>query len=303
MAGAGGGNDRNDGKGGTRGAFARPFLPVTISDACEMRKDRAKKVTLPLLKKMKDAGRRIVALTAYDREFASIADEGGVDIVLVGDSVGNVIQGLDSTVPVRMKEMMYHTRIAAAARPAAHLCADMPFLSYQADDRDAVRNAGRLMKRGAESVKLEVSARRYAQTTRRLTDAGIPVAAHLGLCPQSVNLLGGYGVQGGTPESAAAIFDLAVECRDAGAAMLFLECVPPELASRVTGAVDIPTIGIGSGGGCDGQVLVFNDMAGLSEGPVPGFVRRYAEARKTLVSAVGKYAEDVRNGAFPGKAE
>lgn len=251
---------------------------------------------------MKEQGRKIVALTAYDFPVASILDENGVDMILVGDSLANAVQGLQSTVPVRMREMIYHTRIVSAAVRSAHLCADMPFLSYQTKDSDAVRNAGRLAKiGGAESVKIEVNSKRYAQTVRRITDAGIPVAAHVGLCPQSVNLLGGYGVCGDTPESAEAIYELALECRNEGASMLFLECVPPELASRITSAVEIPTIGIGSGGGCDGQVLVFNDMAGLSEGPLPGFVKKYAQARETFAEAVKNYADEVRKGVFPAK--
>ncbi len=261
-----------------------------------------KKTRLPHIRRMKEQGRKIVAVTAYDAPVASVVDESGVDIVLVGDSLGNVVQGLESTVPVKMSEMIYHTKIVSSAVRTAHLCADMPFLSYQASDRDAVRNAGRLVKQGgAESVKIEVGARRYTRTVRRITDAGIPVAAHVGLCPQSVNLLGGYRVQGDTPESAEEIHTLALECRDKGAVMIFLECVPPELASRITDAVDIPTIGIGSGGGCDGQVIVFNDMVGLSKGPVPGFVRKYAEAREIFKSATIQYADEVRKGVFPGK--
>ncbi len=253
---------------------------------------------------MKKDGRKIVAVTAYDSQVASVVDESGVDIVLVGDSLGNVVQGLESTVPVQMSEMIYHTRIVSRAVRAAHVCADMPFLSYQASDYDAVKNAGRLLQRGrAESVKIEVDAWRYAQTVRRITEAGIPVVAHVGLCPQSVNLLGGYRIQGNTPESAETIYKLALECCNEGAVMLVLECITSELASRITSAVGVPTIGIGSGGGCDGQVLVFNDMVGLSEGPVPGFVKKYFHAREAFASATKQYAEEVRKGLFPGKKE
>lgn len=249
---------------------------------------------------MKKNRRKIVAITAYDWSVASIVDECGVDFVLVGDSLGNVVQGLGSTIPVRMSEMVYHTRNVARGVKTAHLCADMPFLSYQASDYEAVKNAGILVKRGgAESVKMEVGARRYAKTIRAVADAGIPVVAHVGLCPQSVNMLGGYGVQGKTPESAERIYNLALECAGEGAFALLLECVESSLAAKITAAVDIPTIGIGSGGGCNGQILVFDDMAGLTKGPPPRFVKKYAEARKTLAAATRKYAREVREGAFP----
>ncbi|MGI9558813.1 MAG: 3-methyl-2-oxobutanoate hydroxymethyltransferase [Thermodesulfobacteriota bacterium] len=259
---------------------------------------KTQKTRVSHLAQMKKDGRKIVAVTAYDCSVARIVDSCGVDVVLVGDSLGNVFQGLDGTVAVRMEDMIYHTRAVSRGVERAHLCADMPFLSYQTDDRDAIKNAGNLLKRGgAESVKIEVGARRYTQTVRSLTDAGIPVVAHVGLCPQSVNLYG-YKVQGDNPQSAGFIHGLALECREAGAVALVIECVPPALASRITEAVDIPTIGIGSGGGCDGQVLVFNDLVGLS-GPVPGFVKKYAEAGEIFATAVESYAREVRDGVFP----
>ncbi len=264
-----------------------------------MGKAQTKKIRITHLRRKKRDGSKIVAITAYDWTVASIVDGCGVDVVLVGDSLGNVVQGLESTVPVRMRDMEYHTRIVSGAVRVTHVCADMPFLSYQAGNREAVKNAGILLKAGAESVKIEVGARRYIKTVRRITDAGIPVAAHIGLCPQSVNLLGGYGVQGNTPQSAQHIYDMAVGCRDSGAAMLFLECVPPELASRITSGVDIPVIGIGSGAECDGQVLVFNDMVGLTGDSVAGFVKQYAEARKMFADATERYAYEVREGIFP----
>ncbi|QMU56629.1 MAG: 3-methyl-2-oxobutanoate hydroxymethyltransferase [Candidatus Mycalebacterium zealandia] len=265
-----------------------------------MEKKRTKKVRITHLKRMKEDGRKIVAITAYDWSVASIVDECGVDVVLVGDSLGNVVQGLESTIPVRMSEMIYHTKNVARGIKTAHLCADMPFLSYQASDYDAVRNAGNLMKRGgAESVKIEVNATRYTKTVRALTDSGIPVIAHVGLCPQSVNMLGGYGVQGKTSESAQFIYDLALECAGEGAFALLLERVEPSLTEKITSAVDIPVIGIGSGGGCDGQVLVFDDMVGLTKGPLPGFVKKYSEARKIFSAATGEYIREVRKGVFP----
>ena len=250
------------------------------------------------LKRMKRDGRKIVAITAYDWGVGEIVDACGVDLVLVGDSVGNVFAGLPSTVSVRMRDMAYHTRAVSRGVKNAHLCADMPFLSYQTSERDAVRNAGTLLRAGACSVKMEISAPRYVKTARAVMDAGIPVVAHVGLCPQSVNLYGGYGIQGSTPESAEYIYRLALESREEGAAALVIECVEPALARRITSAVDIPTIGIGSGGGCDGQILVFNDLVGLTEG-VPGFVKQYSEARKVFSSAVEAYAREVREGVFP----
>ncbi len=252
---------------------------------------------------MKREGRKIVAITAYDWPVASIVDP-YVEIVLVGDSLGNVVQGLESTVSVTMTEMIYHTCNVARGVKTAHLCVDMPFLSYQTSDYDAVKNAGRLVKQGgAESVKIEVGAGRYTKTVGAVTDAGIPVVAHVGLCPQSVNLLGGYGVQGRTPGSAKKILELALECAREGAVALIAECVPPELASRITSEVEIPVIGIGSGGGCDGQILVFDDMVGLSGGELPGFVKKYSEARKVFINATKEYAGEVRNGLFPASED
>ena len=250
------------------------------------------------LKRMKREGRKIVAVTAYDWRVGEIVDGCGVDLVLVGDSVGNVFAGLPSTVSVRMRDMEYHTRAVSRGVRNAHLCADMPFLSYQTGERDAVRNAGALLRAGARSVKMEISASRHIKAARAVTDAGIPVVAHVGLCPQSVNLYGGYGIQGCTPESADDIYRLALESREEGAVALVVECVPPALARRITSAVDIPTIGIGSGGGCDGQILVFNDLVGLTE-KVPRFVRQYCEAGKIFSSAVEDYVREVREGTFP----
>ena len=252
------------------------------------------------LRKMKSNGRAIVAVTAYDWCVGSIVDGCGVDLVLVGDSVGNVFSGLPDTVSVRMRDMEYHTRAVARGVKTAHLCADMPFLSYQAGDGDAVRNAGRLVRAGAQSVKIEISAPRYAETVGAVTDAGIPVVAHVGLCPQSVNIYGGYGVRGSTPEAAEEIRRLAVRSCERGAAALVIECVPAELARRITSDVDIPAIGIGSGGECDGQILVFNDLVGLTDGKVPSFVKRYGQARKDLSSAVEEYVREVREGVYPG---
>lgn len=266
-------------------------------------KEERKKFTILDLKAKKEAGERITVLTCYDYAFARILEQCDVDCLLVGDSLGMVFQGQDSTLPVTIDEMIYHTR--AVARGASHplLIADMPFLSYQASLEDAILNAGRLLKEGkAEAVKLE-GGEEMVETTRRLVSIGIPVVGHIGLQPQSVHAMGGYRIQGKTPEEAERLLREALMLTDAGACALVLEGVPAEVASKITGSIRIPTIGIGSGAGCDGQVLVINDLLGMDESFKPRFVRRYAELESTIREAVNRYAIDVKSGHFPSTDE
>lgn len=258
-----------------------------------------KKVTVPEICDMKSRSEKIVMVTAYDAATADIIDESGADIILVGDSLGNVIQGLPDTLSVTIDEMIYHTKIASRGVSRAHLCGDMPFMSYQASKEDAIRNAGRFVKEGrAESVKLE-SSKHCLDTIYAIQKAGIPVMAHIGLCPQSILLTGGYRVQGRRDSDAARLIELAKSIEDSGAFSLVLESIPRGLAKRITESITIPTIGIGAGPFCDGQVLVINDLAGLSAEPLPRFVKRYANLREAMSKAVREFADEVREGIFP----
>ena len=261
------------------------------------------KITTASLKEMKRDGEKVVALTAYDHMLAGILDGAGVDVVLVGDSVAMVVQGRDTTVSVTMDQMVYHTSVVATAVKRALVVADMPFLSYQVSPEDALRNAGRLLKEGmAEAVKVEGGAA-VAATVRRLVDAGIPVMGHLGLTPQSINLFGTYKTRGTEPAEADRILADAQALADAGAFAVVLEKVPAELATRITREVAVPTIGIGAGAGCDGQVLVSADMLGLFTRFKPRFVRRYLELNESIRGAVQGYCADVRSGNFPSRDE
>ncbi|MFB6108333.1 MAG: 3-methyl-2-oxobutanoate hydroxymethyltransferase [Haloplanus sp.] len=240
----------------------------------------------------------VTMLTAYDAPTAAIVDASGVDVILVGDSMGNAVLGYDSTLPVTLDEVASHTGAVARATEEALVVADMPFLSYGADDADAVENAGRLMKEeGADAVKLE-SGPHTVDLTDRLVTLGVPVMAHLGLTPQRVNELGGYQQQGTDDEAADRIVDLAHRHEDAGAFSLVLEHVPDDLAARVTDAVDIPVIGIGAGADVDGQVLVVTDAVGLSE-DVPPFAETFGDVRGEFERAVDAYREAVETGEFP----
>ena len=240
-------------------------------------------------------------VTAYDASTAKIVDESGVDIVLVGDSVGNVIQGLSNTLAVSVDEMIYHTKIVSRGIHNAHLCADMPFMSFQSSNEDAVKNAGRFVKEsGAESVKIEVT-EDYIETIREIRKAGIPVMGHIGLRPQSVHDMGGYKLQGRDKDEGAKLVALAKKIEDAGAFSLVLESIPQKLAKKITRSINIPTIGIGAGANCDGQVLVINDLVGLSEEPLPKFVKKYAEIRDLMKRATEEYVDEVRTGSFPSK--
>lgn len=251
------------------------------------------------IKKMKTLGEKITMLTAYDYGMASILDESDIDILLVGDSLGNVVLGYESTLPVTMDDMVRHTQAVARGSQKAMLVADMPFLSYQVSPESALANAGRLLKEGnAQAVKLE-GGREHADIVHKMTYAGIPVMAHLGLTPQSVNQLGGYKVQGKQEDAAKIIMQDAKCLEEAGAFSLVLECVPEKLAAEITAALSIPSIGIGAGVHCDGQVLVVNDMLGMNDRMTPKFVKKYAQLNVDIKNAVKLYIKDVKTSAFP----
>jgi 3-methyl-2-oxobutanoate hydroxymethyltransferase len=263
----------------------------------------ARPVTIRTLQKFKEEGRRIVALTAYDYTFGRLVDQAGADLILVGDSLGNVIQGHDSTLPVTLEDVIYHCRAVRRGIQRAHLVGDMPFMTYQINPEQALTNAGRLMQEGAcHSVKLEGGQER-AETVHRVVQAGIPVMGHIGLTPQSVHQLGGHVVQGRGDEAHARLLRDARALQDAGAYALVLECVPEPLAEEITRALQIPTIGIGAGARCDGQILVLHDMLGLLPDFSPSFVRRFGELGEAAAEAIGRYANAVREGAFPSAAE
>ncbi len=255
-------------------------------------------LTLPEIGAMKAAGTKIVMVTAYDHPSARLASEAGIDLVLVGDSAGNNVLGYESTVPVTMEEAVMLTAAVARARPRSLILGDMPFGSFQASDADAVANATRLVKAGADAVKLE-GAGPMLPRVRAIVGAGIPVMGHLGLTPQSATMLGGMKAQG---RSAAAATRLLADARDleaAGCFSLVLEAVPARVATRVSEALRIPTIGIGAGAGCDGQVLVWHDLLGVNEGPAPRFVKRYADVAGQIRRGLQAFAADVRSGAYP----
>lgn len=258
-------------------------------------------VTVPAIRALKGIA-PVVMVTAYDTPGARIADQAGVDVILVGDSLAMVVLGYEDTLQVTVDDMVHHLAAVARARPRALVVCDMPWLSYQVSTEDAVRNAGRLVRAGAQAVKLEGGRRRLGVVTA-LLDAEIPVMSHLGLTPQSVHVMGGYRVQGREAAPAVALVDDAVALAEAGSFAIVLEGVPAELAAMVTAAVPVPTIGIGAGKSCDGQVLVLHDLLGLEDRVLPRFVRRYGSLKADAVSAVGAFAADVRAGRFPSDAE
>ncbi len=265
--------------------------------------EKAKKTTVPDIVRMKSQGEKIAALTAYDTLFASILDSAGIDIILVGDSGAMVFAGHETTLPITLDDMIYHTRAVRRGVQRALLVADMPFLSYQASAEQAVGNAGRLLKEaGAEAVKLE-GGRHVVDTVRRLVEIGIPVMGHLGLTPQSIHVFGGYQVQATDDDRAQRLLEDARMLEEAGAFSIVLEKIPATLARRVTEALSIPTIGIGAGVDCDGQILVTHDMLGLFEKFHPKFVRRYAELGAEIRRACQNYASDVRSSKFPSPEE
>jgi 3-methyl-2-oxobutanoate hydroxymethyltransferase len=256
----------------------------------------AQRITVPKFVAMKAAGRKISVLTAYDYAMAELVDAAGVDAVLVGDSLSMVVQGHANTLPVTLDEMIYHAEMVGRAVRHALVVVDMPFPSYHLGTYKAVENAGRILKEArCQAVKLE-GGTQQAEVIAALVAAGIPVMAHCGLRPQSVHLLGGYKVQRDRQQLLA---DADAACQ-AGAFAMVLECIPADLAAEITARVPIPTIGIGAGAACDGQVLVIHDLLGLTSGYVPRFVRAYADLKTTITDAVARYCNDIRSGTFPG---
>ena len=261
-----------------------------------------KPVTTRSIVEMKRSGTRIVSLTAYDALFAELLDQAGVDIVLVGDSVNTVLAGRETTLSATLDQMIYHGRLVRAGIRRALVVVDMPFLTYQVSIEEAKRNCGRVMQETeAHAVKLEGGAR-MAPTVRALVEIGIPVMGHLGLTPQSVHAFGGYRVQGREPDTASRLVADARALEEAGAFAVVLELMPATLAEQITRAVSIPTIGIGAGPHCDGQVLVLHDMLGLNERFAPKFLKRYAQLADQVRDAVRCYGEEVRSGAYPDSA-
>jgi len=257
------------------------------------------KVTPALLKKMKKSGEPIVALTCYDAPTSSLLEEAGIDVALVGDSLGNVKLGYENTLPVTLWDIRHHTQAAKRRNSRALLVADMPYLSYETDPREAARNAGMLVKEGgAEAVKLE-GGQAMLPTIRAILKANVPVMGHLGLTPQSLHRLGGYTVQGRGRQDARRLFEDAKHLERVGVFALVLECIPKELGRRITKALSIPTIGIGAGPSCDGQILVIDDMLGLSTGPAPKFLKRYAALRTLALKAILHYQQDVKKHRYP----
>jgi len=261
-----------------------------------------KRLRVPDFAARKRAGEKIVMLTAYDATMARLLDRAGVDALLVGDSLGTVILGLDTTLPVTLDAVVHHTRAVSRGAERAFVIADMPFLTFQVSVQESVRNAGRLLQEGgAAAVKLE-GGRPVIDVVKRLVDVGIPVMGHLGLQPQSVHQVGGYIKQATQTEQALELMQDAVALQDAGAFSLVLESIPADVAAAVTKALAIPTIGIGAGPDCDGQILVSYDMLGLFDGFVPSFVHHYAKLGDAVVSAARDYASDVRAGRYPHRA-
>lgn len=257
------------------------------------------KVTAPWVRNCKARGHRVTAVTAYDATFARLLEEGGAEILLVGDSLGMVVQGRPNTLGVTLDEMLYHTRAVARGARRAQVVCDLPFMTYQVSAERALVAAGRAVKEGdAEAVKLE-GGTEVAETIRRITQAGIPVMGHVGLTPQAVHRMGGFRVQGRDALEASRLVDDARALEQAGAYALVVEGVPVDVASAITRAVEIPTIGIGAGRGCDGQVLVCYDLLGLFRELKPKFVKRYAELGQAVVEATAAFASEVRSGAFP----
>jgi len=257
------------------------------------------KVTTLTLRKFKKEGRKIVALTAYDFPTAKILDNCGIDMILVGDSLGMVVLGYQSTIPVTMEDMIHHTKAVSRAVNRAFVVADMPFMSYHISKEQAMTNAAKLIAEGgAHAVKLE-GGEEIASIVKAIVDAGIPVVGHLGLTPQSVHQLGGYKVQGKEKEKAKKIFNDAKILEQAGICALVLESIPMELAKDIAENISVPTIGIGAGPYCDGQILVTHDMLGITQGHRPKFVKQYADIEKIMIEGINAYIKEVQQGLFP----
>jgi 3-methyl-2-oxobutanoate hydroxymethyltransferase len=262
-----------------------------------------KQVTVPGVILMKRKGNKIAMVSVYDYPTARLADQAGADIILVGDSLGMVILGYDTTLPVTMEEMLCHVKAVARARPRALVVADMPFMSFQVSPADALVNAGRMLKEGgADAVKIE-GGRCIASTARAISEAKIPIMGHVGLTPQAIRRFGGYRVQGKSEAGRAGVVEDAKALEDAGCFSIVMEGIPWSLAKEITQEVQVPTIGIGAGPYCDGQVLVGHDLLGFIEGRVPRFVRRYADLSTTMNKAFADYVADVKSGAFPSLEE
>jgi 3-methyl-2-oxobutanoate hydroxymethyltransferase len=249
---------------------------------------------------MKKKGKKIVMLTAYDAPTAAILSEMGIDMILVGDSVGNSLLGYESTIPVTLEDVIHHSAAVARAKPDSLIIGDMPFMSYKVSAQQALENCGLMLQEGgAEAVKIEGASKSVVEIVRSVVDAGIPVMGHIGLTPQSIYQLGGYRIQGRTADMAEMLVQQAVQLEDAGAFSLVIELVPSETAKLITEKVNIPTIGIGAGPYCDGQVLVLWDMLGLFEDFKPKFLKKYANVRELIKNAVAEYSQEVREGKFP----
>jgi 3-methyl-2-oxobutanoate hydroxymethyltransferase len=261
-----------------------------------------KKVTVPAIRAAKGKS-RLGMITAYDFPSAKVADAAGADIILVGDSLGMVVLGYPDTLSVTVDDMLHHTRAAARGTKSALLVADMPYLSYHVSAEESVRNAGHFIQAGAHAVKIEGGRPSRVKVVEAILDAEIPVMGHIGLTPQSVNALGGFKLQGKNADDARRLLDEAIALERAGCFSLVLECVPTELAALITEQIAIPTIGIGAGPHCDGQVLVFHDVLGLYDGHTPKFVRKYAQLGSDMQSAIEHYFADVRDGSFPDEAK
>ncbi|NQF12728.1 3-methyl-2-oxobutanoate hydroxymethyltransferase [Brevibacillus sp. HB1.3] len=260
-----------------------------------------KPITTSSIRKKKETRTPITMVTAYDYPSAKLVDEAGADMILVGDSLGMVVLGYDSTIPVTMEDMLHHTKAVTRGAKRAFVVTDLPFLSYHGTVEEAVKNAGRLMQEGlAKAVKME-GGRELAPIITRCVQAGIPVVGHIGLTPQSVHQLGGYKVQGRDLEAAKKLLDEALAIQEAGAFAIVLECVPEEVAGMIADKLDIPVIGIGAGATCDGQVLVFHDMVGYASDITPKFVKRYANIGETIREAVETYNKEVEARSFPGQ--
>jgi 3-methyl-2-oxobutanoate hydroxymethyltransferase len=258
-----------------------------------------KKLTIPDIVAMKNNGEKISMLTAYDTSFANMIDAAGIEMVLVGDSLGMVLLGYESTIPVTMEEMLHHCRAVKRGVKRALLVGDMPFMSYQVSKSEAITNAGRFLKEaGCDAVKLE-GGTEVCDTVSAIVRAGISVMGHIGLTPQTASQLGGYKVQGKDADSARKLLQSARDLEKAGAFSIVLECIPAQLSEAITSAISIPTIGIGAGKHCDGQVLVTHDMVGMFEKFIPSFVKQYANLASQIKEAVATYNEEVKNGSFP----
>jgi 3-methyl-2-oxobutanoate hydroxymethyltransferase len=260
-----------------------------------------KKITVPAIRSMKGVS-RIGMLTAYDYPSAKVVDAAGADVILVGDSLGMVVLGYPDTLSVTVADMLHHTRAAARGTQRALLVGDMPYLSYHVSIEESVRNAGEFIRAGAHAVKVEGGKPSRIKTIEAILDAEIPVMGHIGLTPQSVNALGGFKLQGKGADDARRLVDEAVALEQAGCFSIVLECVPAELAAFITERISIPTIGIGAGPACDGQVLVFHDLLGLYDGHTPKFVRKYAHVADDMRTALEAFLVDVREGRFPDVA-